>query len=94
MELEENNLQTAKEWIKSYIELIPLYVHSKNSNHLRSHLTAAMALDHIRLGLENKFLENKAECFCVRQVASQNLGLTNLGACKLTDYTFNTSHLR
>ena len=53
----------------SYIELIALYVHPKNSNHLRSHLRAIMALDHSRLGLENKFLENKSgRIFCFRQV--------------------------
>ena len=38
----------------SYIELIALYVHPKDSNHLRSHSRAIMALDHSRLGLENK----------------------------------------
>ena len=65
----ESNLQTVQEWTKSYIELIALYVHPKNSNHLRSHLRAIKALDHSRLGLENKFLENKAgQNFCVRQV--------------------------
>ena len=63
MILEENNLQTAQEWTKSYIELIALYVHPKNSNHLRSHLRAR-ALDHSRLGLENK----SGRIFCVRQV--------------------------
>ena len=51
------------------MELIALYVHPKNSNHLRSHLRAIMALDQSRLGLENKFLENKSgRFFCVRQV--------------------------
>ena len=30
------------------------YVHPKNSNHLRSRSRAIMALDHSRLGLENK----------------------------------------
>ena len=41
----------------------------KNSNHLRSHLRAIMFLDHSRLGLENKFWENKSgRIFCVRQV--------------------------
>ena len=51
------------------MELIALYVHSRNSNHLRSHLRAIMALDQSRLGLENKFLENKlGRFFCVRQV--------------------------
>ena len=49
--------------------MIALYVHPKNSNHLRSHLRAIMALDHSRLGLENEFLENKSgRIFCVRQV--------------------------
>ena len=48
--------------------MIALYVHPKNSNHLRSHLRTR-ALDHSRLGLENKFLENKSgRIFCVRQV--------------------------
>ena len=32
----------------------------KNSNHLRSHLTSIKALDHSRLGLENKYLESKS----------------------------------
>ena len=47
---------------KPCIELIALYVHPKNSTgiHLRSHLRAIMALDHSRLGVENKFLENKS----------------------------------
>ena len=43
MILEKNNLQTvqAKSELKSYIELIALYVHPKNS-------IAIMALDHSR----------------------------------------------
>ena len=46
-----------------------IYIHPKNSNHLRSYLRAIMALDHSRLGLENEFLENKSgRIFCVRQV--------------------------
>ena len=45
----KNNLQTAQEWTKSYIELIASYVHPKTGNHLRSHLKAIMALDHRRL---------------------------------------------
>ena len=36
-----------------------LNVHSKNSNHLLSQSRAIMALDHSRLGLENKFFPNK-----------------------------------
>ena len=43
--------------------------HPKNSNHLRSHSRAIMALDHSRLDLENKFLENKSgQRCCFRQV--------------------------
>ena len=38
-------------------------------NSLRSHLRAIMTLDHSRLSVENKFLENKSgRIFCVRQV--------------------------
>ena len=56
---------------KCYVEFIvfSLYVHPKNSNHLRLHLRAIMALDHSRLGLENNFLENKSgRIFCFRPV--------------------------
>ena len=58
------------EWKKkSYIELIAVYINPKNSNYLRSHFRAIMALDHSRLGLENEFLENKSgRIFCARQV--------------------------
>ena len=49
MILEKTDLQTAQEWIKSYIELIASYVHPKSSNHLLSHLRAIMVLDHRRL---------------------------------------------
>ena len=53
----------------SYFELIALYVHPKNTNHLRSHSRAIMALDHNRLCLENKLLENKSgRSFCFRRV--------------------------
>ena len=42
--------------------MIALYVHPKNS-------ITTMALDHSRLGLENKLLETKSgRIFCVRQV--------------------------
>ena len=44
--------------------MIALYVHPKNSNHLRSHLRAIMAFDHSRLGLEDK----SGRIFSVRQV--------------------------
>ena len=46
----------------------------KNSNHLRSRLRER-ALDHSRLGLENKFLENKSgRIFCVQQVREARVG--------------------
>ena len=76
--------------------MIALYVHPKNSNHLRSHSRAKMALDHSRLGLENKFSENKSgPIFCVRQVYNlfYKILLTSLGTCKPTFYTF-LHHLR
>ena len=79
----------------SYIELIALYVHPKNSNHLRSHSRAIMALDHSRLGLENKFLENKSGRIFLRSTGLLYKFLpTNLEVCKPTFYTFYTSHLR
>ena len=53
--------------------MIALYVHPKNSNHRWSHSKAIMALDHSRLGLENKFFENKSgRFFCFRQVYFTN----------------------
>ena len=62
MILEKNNLQTVQAKSELNIELIALYVHPQNS-------IAIMALDHSRLGLENKFLENKSgRIFCERQV--------------------------
>ena len=97
MILEKNNLPTVQEWTKSYIELIALYVHPKNSNHLRSHLRAR-ALDHSRLGPENKSLENKSGRIFWRLTSLLfKILATNLGACKptfTTLYTFYTSHLR
>ena len=75
--------------------MIALYVHPKNSNHLRSHLRAIMALDHSRLGLENKFLENKSGRIFLRSTGLLYKFLpTNLRVCKPTFYTFYTSHLR
>ena len=62
---EKNNLQTAQEWTKSYIELIASHVHPKTGNHLRSHLRAIMALDHRRLIRPGK---KSGRIFCVRQV--------------------------
>ena len=66
MILEKNNLKTAQEWTKSYIELIASYVHPKNSNNLWSHLRAIMALDHRRLVRPGK--KKSGRIFCVRQV--------------------------
>ena len=47
-----------------------------------------MALDHSRLGLENKFFENKSGRIFFKLLP------TNLGVCKPTFYIFYTSHLR
>ena len=72
-----------------------MYVHLKNSKHLLSHSRAIMALDHSRLGLENKFLENKSGRIFLRSTGLLYKFLpTNLRVCKPTFYTFYTSHLR
>ena len=57
--------KTVQEWNKCYIELIALYVHPKNSNHLRSHFRAIVALDHSRLGQAGKRI---GPIFCLWQV--------------------------
>ena len=55
-----------------YIELIALYIMCTQKiaiifDHI--HEPECMALDHSRLGLENKFLENKSgQIFCCQQV--------------------------
>ena len=68
-----SDYQSKRQWAKSYIKLTALCVHPKNSNHLRSHLRAITALDHSRLSLKNKFLENKSgRIFWVRQVYFTN----------------------
>ena len=87
----KNNLQTAQEWTKYYIELIASYVHPKNSNHLRSHLRAIMALDHRRLIRPGK----KIGPNILRSTSLLYKILpTNLGACKPTFYFIYTSYLR
>ena len=53
-----------------------------------------MALDHSRLGLENKFLEKKSgRMFCFRQVYFTT-SWQQIWVCKPAFYTFCTSHLR
>ena len=92
MILEKNNLKTAQEGIKSYIELIASYVHPKNSNNLRSHLRVIMALDHRKLIRPGKkkirpnFLRSTSLLYKILP--------TNLGACKRTFHTIYTSQLR
>ena len=49
-----------------------------------------MALDHSRLGLK---IQIRPNLFCLTSLLYKIL-LTNLGVCKLTFYTFYTSHLR
>ena len=43
----------------SFKKKYSLYVHPQNSTHLRSKSRAIMALDHSRLGLQNKFFPDK-----------------------------------
>ena len=88
-------MPTVQECTKSYIELMAVDVHPKNGNHLPSHLTAIIALDHSRLDLENKFLESKSGRIFFRLTSLlYKILLTNLWACKPTFYTYYTSHLR
>ena len=78
----------------SYIELIALYVHPKNSIH-RLHSRARMALDHSRLDLENKFLENKSgRIFCFRQVYFTKSCQQIWGCVNQPFNAFYTPHLR
>ena len=91
MILAKNNLQTAQELTKSYIELISSYVHQETGNHFRSHLRAIMGLDHRRLvrpgeKITPNFLRSTSLLY--------KMLTTNLGTCKLTFYTIYTSHLR
>ena len=72
-----------------------MYVPPKNSKHLLSHSRAIMVLDQSRLGLENKFLENKSGRIFLRSTGLLYKFLpTNLSVCKPTFHTFYTSHLR
>ena len=78
----------------SYIELIALFVHPKNSKHLRSHSRAIMALDHSRIRPRKQILGKQ-----IRPNFLSSTGLlykflpTNLRVCKPTFYTLYTSHL-
>ena len=95
MILEKNNLQTAQERTKSYIELIASYVHPKTGNHLKSHLVAIMALDY---RMDNRLIRRGKKK--IRPTFLRSISLLckifpkNLGACKTTVYTIYTSHLR
>ena len=88
----KNNLQTAQEWTKYYIELIASYVHPKNSNHLLSHLKAIMALDHCRIIRPGKkfgpnFVRSTSLLYKILP--------TNLGACKnLLYHLYITSEVK
>ena len=85
---EKNNLQIVQECTKFYIELMAIICTPKKWDHLRSHLTAKMAFDHSRLGLENKFLESKWGGIFLRLTSLlYKILLTNLEACKPTFYT-------
>ena len=54
-----------------------------------------MALDHSRLGLEKKFLENKSGRIFLRSTGLLYKFLpTDVSVCKPTFYTFYTSHLK
>ena len=89
-----NNLPTVQDWTKSYIELIALYVHPKNSNDFWSHLRDIMALDHSSLGLGSKFLENKSGRIFLRLTSLLYKNVpTNLGACKPTFYILFIHHI-
>ena len=87
--------------VNQILHRVDSLVHPKNSKHLRSHWSnllwsrAILALDHRRLGLENKFLENNQAAFFLRSTGLLYKFLpTNLGVCKPTFYTLYTSHLR
>ena len=65
MILEKNNLQTVHLRVNLILHRVDsLICQPKNSNHLRLHLRAIMALNRSRLGLENK----SGRIFCFRQV--------------------------
>ena len=84
MILEKNNFQTVQEWTKSYIELIALYVHPKNSHHLRSHVRATnWLLITVDYAWKTNSLENKSGRIFLPSTSFRSLLykilLTNLG---------------
>ena len=91
MILGKNNLQTAQEWTKSYVELMASYVHPKNINNLRSHLRAIMAFDHRRLIRPGKKIRPN---FLRSTTSLYKILSTNLSARKPTFHTIYISHLR
>ena len=58
------------------------------------HGSWSMALDHSRLGLENKFLQKIRPNFLLSTSLLYKILPTNLGVCKPTFSTFYTSQLR
>ena len=91
MILEKNNLQTLRaksELLKSYVELIALYVHPKNS-------IAIMAVDHSILGPGKQILgkQFRANFFAFESLRYKLLPTSLLGTCKKTFYTFYIHHI-
>ena len=83
--LEKNNLQTAQESTKTYIELIASYVQPKTNNRLRSHLRAIMALHHHRLIRPRKKI--RPNFLCSTSWLCKILP-TNLGTCNCLNQPF------
>ena len=66
-------------------------MHPKNSNHLRSHLRAIMALDHSRLGLENEW----GQFFAIGKFTLQNFANKSGGMqTSLLYFLYITSDLK
>ena len=68
--------------------------HPKNSNHFQSHSRAIMVLDHSRLDVENKFLENKSgQSFCFRQVLYFTKSCQQIRWCVNQPFTLFIHHI-
>ena len=62
--------------------------------HLQSHSRGIMALDHNRLDLENKFLENKSgQSFCFRQVLYFTKSCQQIRGCVNQPFTLFIHHI-